>query len=77
MDDIKRVGLRMPMELYLKLEKYSKENGISVSNMINFIVAQWVNQQTALQDKIVNEVLKVVKDELKENVKELTLKQNI
>lgn len=60
MSDIKRVGLRMPMGLYLKLEEVSKNYGIPVANLINFIVAQWVDNQLYVRDRLINELKDVL-----------------
>lgn len=67
MSDIKRIGLRMPMGLYLKLEEVSKNYGIPVANLINFIVAQWVDNQLYVRDRLIGEL----KDVLVELVREV------
>lgn len=66
MSDIKRVGLRMPMGLYLKLEEVSKNYGIPVANLINFIVAQWVDNQLYVRDRLINELKDVLVDLVKD-----------
>ena len=53
MGDIKRIGLRMPIGTYTKLEEISKRYGIPVANLINFIVAQWVDNQLYVRDKLI------------------------
>lgn len=60
MSDIKRIGLRMPMGLYLKLEEVSKNYGIPVANLINFIVAQWVDNQLYVRDRLIGELKDVL-----------------
>lgn len=60
MSDIKRIGLRMPMGLYLKLEEISKNYGIPVANLINFIVAQWVDNQLYVRDRLIGELKDVL-----------------
>lgn len=60
MSDIKRIGLRMPMGLYLKLEEVSKNYGIPVANLINFIVAQWVDNQLYIRDRLIGELKDVL-----------------
>lgn len=60
MSDIKRIGLRMPMGLYLKLERISKDFGVPVANLINFIVAQWVDNQLYVRDRLVSELKDVL-----------------
>jgi hypothetical protein len=54
MSDIKRIGLRMPIGTYTKLEEISKKYGIPVANLINFIVAQWVDNQLYVRDKLID-----------------------
>jgi len=66
MSDIKRIGLRMPMGLYLKLEEVSKNYGIPVANLINFIVAQWVDNQLYVRDRLINELKDVLVDLVKD-----------
>lgn len=53
MNDIKRIGLRMPYGTYLKLEDISNRYGIPVASLINFIVAQWVDSQLYIRDKLI------------------------
>lgn len=65
--DIKRIGLRMPMNLYVKLEDISKSYGIPVANLINFVVAQWVDNQLYVRDRLVNEFKDVFDKLVKEN----------
>lgn len=43
MSNIKRLGIRMPMGLYLQLEEIAQNYGTSITNLINFIVSQWVS----------------------------------
>lgn len=66
MADIKRIGLRMPIGTYTKLEEISKRYGIPVANLINFIVAQWVDNQLYVRDKLIE----TFKGELIKSVKE-------
>lgn len=54
MNEIKRIGLRMPIGLYMKLEGISKRYGIAVANLINFVVAQWVDNQLYVRDKLID-----------------------
>lgn len=54
MSEIKRIGLRMPIGLYTKLEGISKRYGIAVANLINFVVAQWVDNQLYVRDKLID-----------------------
>jgi len=42
MSNIKRVGIRMPMGLYLQLQEIAQNYGTSITNLINFIVSQWI-----------------------------------
>jgi len=60
MSDIKRIGLRMPMSLYLKLERVSKDFGVPVANLINFIVAQWIDNQLYVRDRLISELKDVL-----------------
>ena len=62
-DEIKRVGLRMPMPVYLKLEEFSKAYGVPVANLINFIVAQWVDNQIVIRDKVLDKLFSSLKEE--------------
>lgn len=59
--EIKRVGLRMPVELYKKLEVIGQNYGIPVANLINFIVAMWIENQLNTRDKMIE----VVREEVK------------
>lgn len=68
MSDIKRVGLRMPIGIYEKLEELSKKYGIPVANLINFIVAQWVDNQLYVRDRLIE----VIKGEL---IKEVSINE--
>jgi len=65
MSDIKRIGLRMPIGTYTKLEEISKKYGIPVANLINFVVAQWVDNQLYVRDKLIetfkSELIQLVK----------------
>lgn len=74
MSDIKRVGLRMPIGIYSKLEEMSKRYGIAVSNLVNFIVAQWLDSQLYVRDKFIDvlkgEVVELVKKGDFDNAKE-------
>ena len=45
MGDIKRIGLRMPIGTYTKLDEMSKRYGVPVASLVNFIVAQWIDGQ--------------------------------
>lgn len=54
MKEIKRIGLRMPIGTYTKLEEISKRYGIAVANLINFIVSQWVDNQLYVRDKLID-----------------------
>lgn len=65
MSDIKRIGVRMPIGTYSKLEEMSKRYGIAVANLINFIVAQWLDNQLYVRDKF----MESFKGELVELVK--------
>lgn len=60
MSDIKRIGLRMPMNVYLKLERVSKDFGVPVANLINFIVAQWIDNQLYVRDRLISELKDVL-----------------
>lgn len=60
MGDIKRIGVRMPMSLYVKVEEVSKNYGIAVAGLINFIVAQWVDNQLYVRDRLVHELRDVL-----------------
>ena len=51
--NIKRIGLRMPFETYVKLADISDRYGIPVANLINFVVAQWVDSQLYIRDKLI------------------------
>ncbi len=62
MSDIKRIGLRMPMSLYIKVESLSKNYGVAVANLINFIVAQWVDNQLYVRDRLIGELKDVMVD---------------
>lgn len=66
MTDIKRVGLRMPMGLYLKLEQVSESYGIPVANLINFIVAQWLDSQLYVREKFIDSLKGEVVEFLRE-----------
>jgi len=66
MSDIKRVGLRVPIETYLKLEEMSKRYGIAVSNLINFIVAQWLDSQLYVREKFIDSLKGEVVEFLRE-----------
>lgn len=57
---IKRVGLRVPVGLYCKLEEISKSYGIPVASLVNFIVAQWVDNQIYVRDRLISELRDVV-----------------
>lgn len=56
----------MPMSLYLKVEEVSKNYGIPVANLINFIVAQWVDNQLYVRDRLIGELKDVMVDLVKE-----------
>jgi len=43
MSNIKRLGIRMPMGLYLQLQEIAQNYGTSLTNLLNFIVSQWVS----------------------------------
>jgi len=62
-DEIKRLGLRMPMSVYVKLEEFSKAYGVPVANLINFIVAQWVDNQIVVRDKVLDKLVNILKEE--------------
>ena len=65
MGDIKRIGLRMQIFSFIFLYLISKRYGIPVANLINFIVAQWVDNQLYVRDKLIEtfkgELIKSVK----------------
>jgi len=52
MNYIKCVALRMPIETYVKLEVISKRYGVPVSSLINYLVAQWVDGQLYIRNKL-------------------------
>jgi predicted DNA-binding protein len=62
-NEIKRVGLRMPMPVYQKLEEFSKAYGVPVANLINFIVAQWIDNQMVIRDKVLDKLFVSLKEE--------------
>lgn len=66
MSEIKRIGLRMPIGTYTKLEDVSKRYGIPVANLVNFIVAQWVDNQLYIRDKLIETVRSEIIQSMKE-----------
>lgn len=67
-NEIKRVGLRMPMPVYQKLEEFSKAYGVPVANLINFIVAQWVDNQVVIRERVLDKLIDYLKVEVDKNI---------
>lgn len=71
----KRISVRLPVMVHEEMEKLSLLYGVPLSNLVSYIVAQWVLSQKSLDDKVYGRLVDVLRDELKDVVKDELIKE--
>lgn len=62
MSEMKRVGIRMSQEVYEGYEDLAKRYGIAVSNLMVYVLGQWLDNTRTVQTNLIQNVAKQISD---------------